>query len=99
MVLGTVTGPPPPTEPAGPDDVDGGFPAPCVRWSSTSSVPVFAVVTKPPMLGLAMFHSEKVIGMSASTSILPFHELGGDREASPTSSRRACRGRPPRCTA
>ena len=30
---------------------------------------MFAVVTKPPMLGLAMFHSENVIGISASTAI------------------------------
>ena len=69
MVLGTVTGPPPPTEPADPDDFEAGLPWPCVRCSSTSSVPEFAVVTKPPMLGLAMFHSEKVIGISANTSM------------------------------
>ena len=69
MVLGTVTGPPPPTWIADPEDVETGFPGPCVRWSRTSSVPVLAVVTKPPMLGLEMFHSEKVIGISANTSI------------------------------
>src|ERR1700677_190168 len=69
VVLGTVTGPPPPTGFADPEDVETGFPGPCVRWSRTSSVPVFAVVTKPPMLGLAIFHSENVIGISANTSI------------------------------
>ncbi len=32
-------------------------------------MPVFAVVTNPPMLGLAMSHSEKGIEMSANTWI------------------------------
>ena len=68
VVLGTVTGPPPPTGPVAPD-VEAGLPAPSVRWSRTSRVPLFAVVTKPPILGLAMSHSEKGIEMSASTSI------------------------------
>ncbi len=45
VVLGTVTGPPP-TEPAVPDDFEAGLPGPCVRCSSTSSVPELAVVTK-----------------------------------------------------
>ena len=54
-----------------PLDVDAGLPAPWVKWRSTSSVPVLAVVTKPPMLGFAMSHSEKGMAMSASTSISP----------------------------
>ena len=81
VVLGTVTGPPPPTGPADPDDLETGFPGPCVRCKRTSRVPVFAVVTKPPMLGLAMFHSENVIGMSASTAIAGSDPLRRDGEA------------------
>ena len=30
-----------------------------MKWRRTSSVPLLAVVTKPPMLGFAMSHSEK----------------------------------------
>jgi len=75
VVLGTVTGEGAP--PLDPFDVDPGppdtgeFPDPWVRWSRTSSVPVSAVVTKPPMLGLAIFHAENWICKSASTSMLP----------------------------
>src|ERR1700734_3180324 len=69
VVLGTVTGPPPPRGFAEPDDFETGLAGPCVSWSRTSRVPEFAVVTKPPMLGLAMFHSENAMGMSASTSM------------------------------
>ena len=71
MVLGTVGGAPLPLDGLVPLDVDAGLPGPRVRWSKTSSVPVSAVVTKPPMLGLAMPHSEKGTEMSASTSISP----------------------------
>jgi hypothetical protein len=75
VVRGTVTMEgAPPLDPfdADPDPPDAGaFPDPWVRWSRTSSVPLSAVVTKPPMLGLAMFHAENRICTSASTSILP----------------------------
>jgi len=55
-----------------PEEVEAAFPVPCVRWSRTSSVPVWAVVTNPPMLGFEMFQLAKGIAMSASTSISPF---------------------------
>ena len=35
-----------------------GLPAPVVKNTSTSSVPELSVVTNPPTLGLAIFHSE-----------------------------------------
>ena len=71
VVLGTVTGPPPPAAPLEPDDVDAGFPAAWVIRSRTSRVPLFAVVTKPPMLGLEMFQSANGTVMSARASISP----------------------------
>ena len=70
-MLGIVAGPPPPTDPAVPDDVEAGFPGPCVRCSSTSRVPKSQSWTKPPMLGLAMFHSEKLIGQMGQHSSIP----------------------------
>jgi hypothetical protein len=55
VVLGTATGPPPPVEDeADPETTE--LPAPVVRSTRASSVPESAVVTKPPTLGLAMFH-------------------------------------------
>ena len=70
-------------------------------------MPVFAVVTNPPILGLAMFHSENGIEMFASTSTsLPTRsaETGKDtdlvtpwRSRSPTALylwRAGCRDRP-----
>jgi hypothetical protein len=68
VVGGTVTGPPGAgVVVVGAWPAAEGLPAPEVSTRSVSSVPVLAVVTKPPMLGLAMFQSAKVIGMSART--------------------------------
>ena len=71
VVLGTVIGPPPPVEPLLGLEAEAGLPVPWVRWSRTSSVPLLAVVTKPPMLGFAMSQVEKGIVMSARTSMSP----------------------------
>ena len=60
VVLGTVTGVTPAPGPLGADPEAPetcGFPVPRVSSMSASSVPWSEVVTKPPMLGLAMFHS------------------------------------------
>jgi len=71
VVLGTVTGaggPPPPVEAElGPDTA--GFPAPVVKFTSTSSVPESAVVTKPPTLGLEICQSANTIGRSTSAKM------------------------------
>jgi hypothetical protein len=73
VVLGTVTGEGAPAP--GPLDPDpeppdmAAFPIPRVRRSKTSGVPVSAVVTKPPMLGLEILHDENWIGISAGTSM------------------------------
>ncbi|HZM56322.1 MAG TPA: hypothetical protein VFC03_14975, partial [Acidimicrobiales bacterium] len=72
VVLGTVTGEGAPAP--GPLDPDpeppdmAALPIPRVRRSKTSGVPVSAVVTKPPMLGLEILHDENWIGISAGTS-------------------------------
>src|ERR1700688_3337407 len=66
VVFGTVTGPPPPPTDDEPEPDAAGFPAPLVRLTSTSSVPELAVVTNPPMLGLAISQSANTMGTSAN---------------------------------
>ena len=83
VVLGTVTGPPPPPPVVDdePDPETAGFPGPVVRYTRTSSVPESAVVTKPPRLGLAMFHRANTIGRSARRVDPVGRALRGQREA------------------
>ena len=51
-----------------PDELEAGF-LPLGELQQHFEGPVLAVVTKPPTLGLAMFQSEKVMGMLANTSM------------------------------